>query len=169
MSGSENKESVLSQIREKGSAYFYTKGESMLPMLKEGRDISVLTLISGEPKKGDVVLFVRPEKDDELVLHRVIRQRGGIFIIRGDNTYHNEAVKRENILAVLKGFFRKGKYFECESSKVYRVYSFWRMYFYPVRRFIRHTMRVVCAKIKNNVFHLNNLHLNDILGKNKSK
>lgn len=169
MSGSENKKSVLSQISEKGQAFFYTRGESMLPMLKEGRDISVLTPICGEPKKGDVVLYVRPEKDDELVLHRVIKRRGGIFIIRGDNTYHDEAVKKENILAVLKGFFRKGKYYECESSAVYRVYSFLRMFFYPVRRFVRYTMRIACAKVKNNVFHLNNLHLDDILGKNKSK
>ena len=157
---------VLSQIESEGKAYFYTRGVSMLPMLTEGRDISVLVPLSGEPKRGDVVLFVRKERDNELVLHRVIKKRReNTYIIRGDNTYTDEPVKAEDVLAVLEGFFRKGRYYDCKSSRRYRAYSFFRMFFFPLRKFFRKTLRAAAAKIKNNVFHLNDLHLDDILGK----
>ena len=169
MSKDGNKDAIISKIKNNGTAPFYTRGISMLPMLKEGRDISILAPITEEPKNSDVVLFLRPHKDDELVLHRVIKRRGDVLIIRGDNTYHDEFVKRENVLAVLKGFFRKGKYFDCETSKAYHIYSFLRVFFYPVRRFFRHTLRVAGANIKNNVFHLNSIHLDDIFKKNKSE
>ena len=156
---------VLRQIKEEGKAYFYTRGFSMLPMLKEGRDVSVLVPLTREPERGDVVLFVRPRRNNQLVLHRVIkRENGDTYIIRGDNTYYNEPVKRENIYALLEGFFRKGRYYDCEKSKRYRVYYALRTFFFPLRKLVRLTLRRALAKVKNNVFHLNNLHLDDILG-----
>lgn len=162
MSGENN---VLKKIDEQGRAFFYTKGFSMLPMLKEGRDVSVLVPLSREPERGDVVLFVRPQKNNQLVLHRVIKKKDEYtYIIRGDNTYFNEPVKRENIHALLEGFFRKGKYYDCEQSKRYGIYSFLRMFFFQPRKFFRKTLRIAAAKVKNNVFHLNNLHLDDLLG-----
>lgn len=165
MNLSENAASVVKKITETGKAFFYTKGFSMLPMLKEDRDISVLVPINQKLRRGDVVLFVRRKKDDELVLHRIIRRLpDGTYIIRGDNTYTDEPVKESDILARLDGFFRKGRYFDCRKSKRYRVYSFFRMFFYPTRRFVRKTLRTALAKVKNNVFHLYNIHLNDILG-----
>lgn len=164
MSGSDNLLSVTSQIKEKGRALFYTQGFSMLPMLKEGRDISVLVPVNRELKRGDVVLFVRKKRDNQLVLHRIVKRHGDGFIIRGDNTYFNEPVANGDILALLEGFFRKGKYFDCQKSKRYRAYVFLRLFFFPLRKFVRRTLRIAAAKIKNNVFHLNNLHLDDILG-----
>lgn len=134
---SENRETndILAKIKEEGKAYFYTKGVSMLPTLKEGRDISVLIPVIREIKRGDIVLFVRKGDPDRLVLHRVIKRLGnGTYLIRGDNTYGSESVKEENILALLEGFFRKGRYFDCEKSKCYRIYSFLRMLFYPLRK-----------------------------------
>lgn len=164
MNKGENLSAVINQINETGRAFFYTRGFSMLPMLKEGRDISVLVPIRRELKRGDVVLFVRKKKGDQLVLHRIVRRHGDGFIIRGDNTYLNEQVKRDDIYALLEGFFRKGKYFDCQKSNRYRVYVFFRFFFFPLRKFVRITLRVAAAKVKNNVFHLNNLHLDDILG-----
>lgn len=170
MNGKENLESVMNAIRENGKAFFYTRGYSMLPMLKENRDISVLVPLDRPPEKGEVVLFVRHDRDDQLVLHRVIRRRDEeTYIIRGDNTYYDEPVKAENILALLDGFFRKGRYHSCKSSVRYRIYSKLRVFFFPLRKFTRQTLRIAAAKIKNNVFHLNDLHLDDILGKNRSE
>ena len=156
--------SVLKKIESEGRAYFYTRGFSMLPMLKEGMDVSVLVPLDREPERGDVVLFIRRDKDNELVLHRVIKKTGeNTYIIRGDNTYYNERVARADILALLDGFLRRGKYFSCKTSRRYKAYSSLRMFFFPVRKFFRKTLRVAAAKIKNNVFHLNNLHLDDII------
>ena len=169
MSGEKNFENVLAQIEKNGRAEFYTRGFSMLPMLKEGRDISVLVPVNRALKRGDVVMFVRKARENELVLHRIIRFCGdGSLIIRGDNTYRDEPVKAEDVKALLEGFFRKGRYYNCEKSLRYRTYGFFRVFLYPVRRFFCHTLRIAGAKIKNNVFHLNNLHLDNLLGKNRS-
>ncbi|MBO7520580.1 MAG: S26 family signal peptidase [Clostridia bacterium] len=152
---SENREinDILAQIEEKGKAYFYTKGVSMLPTLKEGRDISVLAPLTREIKRGDVVLFTRKGEPDRLVLHRVIkRRRDGIYLIRGDNTYRNEPVKEKNVLALLEGFFRKGRYFDCEKSKRYRIYSSLWMFFYPFRKAFYFLPRRAAAKIKHALF-----------------
>ena len=151
----ENKEInvILSQINDNGRAYFYTKGISMMPMLKEGRDISVLVPPTRTPKRGDVVLFIRKGENSQLVLHRIIRRRdNGSYVIRGDNTYQNEPVKAENVLALLEGFFRKGRYFDCEKSKRYRVYSFFRMFFYPLRKTFYFLPRQAAVKIKHALF-----------------
>ena len=162
---SKNSEKILEQINKDGKAFYYTRGFSMLPMLKEGRDVSVLVPLSREPVRGDVVLFIRRRRDDQLILHRVINRRDkDTYIIRGDNTYFDEPVKKEDVLALLTGFFRKGKYYDCEKSKRYRIYFNLRIFFFPLRKFVRVKLRRALAKIKNNVFHLNNIHLNDILG-----
>ncbi|MBR5922654.1 MAG: S24/S26 family peptidase [Clostridia bacterium] len=166
MNGEQNIKTVLDEIEKNGKAVCYTKGFSMRPMLREGRDISVLYPLTREPEVGDVVLFIRPKRDNELVLHRVVKVTApGKFIIRGDNTYLDEPVKRENIIAVLGGFFRKGKYTDCTASKGYRVYNFYQVRLYFLRKFFLHTMRIAGAKVKNNVFHLNNFHLDDIFKK----
>ena len=137
----------------------------MLPMLREGRDVSVLVPLTREPLRGDVVLFIRPRKNNQLVLHRVVGKRDNdTYVIRGDNTYFDEPVKTKNIVALLEGFFRKGKYYDCKKSKRYIVYLNLRMFFFPLRRFVRVKLRRALARVKNNVFHLNNIHLDDILG-----
>ena len=163
MNGQNNFDSVVGEINEKGKAFLYTKGRSRLPMLKEGRDISGLVPPARELKRGDVVLFVRRAKDNKLVLHRIIKARDDSFIIRGDNTYFDEPVLREDILAMLDGFFRKGRFYSCKKSVRYRVYSALRMFFYPLRKLVRKHLRIALAKVKNNVLHLNNFHLDDIL------
>ena len=162
--GEQNIATVLGEIEQNGKAMCYTKGFSMLPMLKEGRDISVLLPLTREPKVGDVVLFIRPERDNELVLHRIVKiPAGEKLLIRGDNTYFDEPVKRANVIAVLGGFFRKGRYIDCAASRGYRAYTFYQLHLYFLRKFFLHTLRVAGAKIKNNVFHLTNFHLDDIL------
>ena len=52
MNGEQNLNTVLSDIKEKDKYYCYTKGISMLPMLKEGRDISVLVSVPEMPSSA---------------------------------------------------------------------------------------------------------------------
>lgn len=162
----QNLETVLKEIEQKGKTLCYTKGVSMLPMLKEGRDISVLIKPDENLLPGDIVLFVRPENNGELVLHRIVKAISERkYLIRGDNTFWDEPVRRENIKAQLDGFFRKGKYIDCKTSKGYKLYTFYQLHLYFLRRFFCYTMRIAGAKVKNNVFHLNNFHLDDYLRK----
>ena len=145
---------ILAEINEKGRSFCYTKGTSMLPMLKEGRDISVLVLPEKDLHIGDVVLFARPENNNELVLHRIVKKVSkDKFLIRGDHTYFDEPVSRENIIAVLEGFFRKGKYIDCKKSKRYRLYTFAQLKLYFIRKFFCKTLIALGAKVKNKLLH----------------
>ena len=59
-------------IKELGYAVVPITGTSMLPLLKEGRDLVELESCSQERlKKGDVVLYKK--NDGTLVLHRIIK------------------------------------------------------------------------------------------------
>lgn len=140
---------ILTEIKESGSAKIHTKGVSMLPLLKEKRDISVLTPIEKPLAPGDVVLYIRRECEEKLVLHRIVRISSDGFLIRGDNTFSDEKVKREDIIALLGGFFRKGRYVDCQKSFFYRLYSSAWTAIYPIRKFFRITVRRRLAKIKH--------------------
>ena len=146
---------IKSQIESNGKAFTYTKGTSMLPMLKEDRDVSVLVFADREFRRGDVVLYTRKREKTELVLHRIIKELpGGAFLIRGDNTFSNETVEKEKIAALLCGFFRRGKYVDCQKSAMYRVYSAVWTAVYPLRKFFRIDILRAAAKVKRAVLKI---------------
>ncbi len=118
-----------------------TRGISMRPMLKSGRDVIVV-----EPKKGrlnplDVALYKR---DSAYVLHRVIAVKPNGYLIRGDNTYEDEIVPESAVIGVLTEYFSKGKAVSV-TQKRYINYSKRVVKFYPLRRIRVLTWR----KIKN--------------------
>ena len=113
--------SIEQTILDQGYIIRETHGTSMLPFLREGRDLVILTKpISIKP--GDVVLFKR--KESEYVLHRIIKVLGNQICIRGDNCIQTEIVDEGNIIAKMEGVFRKGKYYSSNSSMAKQVYLF---------------------------------------------
>jgi len=95
-----------------------TKGVSMRPMLRQHKDIVVIERISGELKVGDVVAYLGV--GNAYTLHRIVRIKNGDLIIRGDNNYFTEFnIKKEDIVGILKEFFRDGKYINCKTNKRY--------------------------------------------------
>jgi signal peptidase I len=69
--------------------YAIIDGSSMSPLLVEG-DLAIIRA-SGEPEKGKVVLYHDPRLDVD-ILHRVVRETGDRFVIKGDNNdYLDEA------------------------------------------------------------------------------
>ena len=110
-------------IKELGYAVAPITGTSMLPLLKEGRDRVELEPCSQERlKKGDVVLYKK--NDGTLVLHRIIRvENGEFFTVLGDHQFNNaERVNKNQIIAVARGFFIKGRYVN-EKTRWYRLYK----------------------------------------------
>ena len=107
-----------------------TKGKSMRPLFKTGRDAVVLKKVDKEIKKYDVVLY--QDRSGQYILHRVIGKKDGIFIIRGDNTFRREYVKEESILAYLISFNRKGKHHDVGDFG-YKFYSRVWNFLYPIR------------------------------------
>ncbi len=107
-----------------------TKGNSMRPLFKTNRDVVKLASPASEPKKYDVVLY--KISNSEYVLHRIVGVKADEFLIRGDNTYKLEHIKKERILAVLIEFNRKGKPHKVTDIS-YRIYSrAWNL-IYPLR------------------------------------
>lgn len=104
------KKSYQEILEENGRLVYTVKGISMLPILRQHRDIVV---IEKKPYKiYDVVLFCRKEKNGEesLVLHRIVKRNSdGTYLIYGDNTYTGDVVENNDILGVMTSFIRNGK------------------------------------------------------------
>lgn len=129
-----------------------TRGTSMRPLLRQGRDIVVIKRPQFPLKVGDVPLY-KVKSRKELVLHRILKVNGdGSYIIRGDNLFAKERVYEKQIVGVMKAFYRDGKYCDCEKSRKYKVYIFLNRVSYPLRRVWRQKVRHVLSKIKHTVF-----------------
>ncbi len=114
-----------------------TKGTSMYPFLKTSRDVVKLITPCAPLKKYDVVLYKAAE--GKYILHRIIGVRDDEYVIRGDNTYHKEYVKKERILAVLIEFKRKGRAHKV-TDRGYLLYSRLWNFIYPIRYIAYHSL-----------------------------
>ena len=129
-----------------------TSGISMRPMLREHRDIAVIERVNRKLKKNDVPLY-RRAGCDKLVLHRILKVTDNGYVIRGDNLYYKEYdVTDEDIVGVLKAFYREGKYYDCATSKTYHIYIFLNRLSFPFRYAWRFKIKPFLAKIKHLIF-----------------
>ncbi len=147
----ENTELVLNALETEGEFISLTKGVSMRPMLRQGKDIVIVTKPTRELRKGDVPLYKR-RNYDFLLLHRILKVEEDHYVIRGDNTYSLEHVPKDYVVGVLKEFYRGGKYVNCETSKGYKRYIKFVMVSYPIRFVWKRRIRPVLAKIKHSIF-----------------
>lgn len=117
-----NKSTFEEYLDKNGTLIYRNIGTSMLPLLKQGRDLFVVQKkTQSRYKKYDVVLFKR--NDNKYVLHRIIKVNKNDYTIRGDNCVYKEyGVKDEDILGVMTSFIRKGKEYTVD-NKFYRIYS----------------------------------------------
>ena len=75
----------IEQLLEAGEIIqIYPEGYSMYPMFVPGRDAAVIKKADVKKiRRADVVLYRR--KGSILVLHRVVKRKGGQFYMAGDN------------------------------------------------------------------------------------
>lgn len=96
-----------------GHLAYTNKGVSMMPLLRQGRDVMLIEKKGEKPcRKLDAVLFRRPSESgrDAYVMHRILRVNGdGTYWIIGDNCISGETVQEEQILGILTGVLRDGK------------------------------------------------------------
>ena len=90
-----------------GSLTYTNVGTSMLPLLREGRDLFIVVPKDGRCTTGDVVLFRRPP--DKWVLHRVVEVLEDGYLTLGDNCVAREFVAEDNVIGVMSGFVRIGR------------------------------------------------------------
>lgn len=116
---------ILEKLEMGGTVTFTPNGTSMLPMLRDGKDVVVLKKPEGRLHLFDVPLYRR--ENGQFVLHRVIDfGKDGSYVMCGDNQFSKEkGIKDGQILAVMTGFHRKGKAYTPNSLR-YRAYvNFW--------------------------------------------
>lgn len=107
-----------------------TVGDSMQPLLYQGRTQVVLLPLSGPLKSGDLPLYQRP--NGQYVLHRVVQVKDGVYYTRGDNRYGKERVEPDWMLGVVSEIVRGGKTVRV-TDPAYQCYvAFW-LATYPVR------------------------------------
>ena len=88
---------TFEQLLERDGHLAYTnKGVSMMPLLRQDRDVMIIRLKGEERcKKLDAVLFKRPSSG-AYVLHRILRVNGdSTYWIIGDNCVAGETVVRD--------------------------------------------------------------------------
>ena len=130
-----------------------TKGISMRPLLRQGRDIVVIKRPQFPLKAGDVPLY-RVKGKEELVLHRILRvKKDGTYIIRGDNLFRKEYVKESQIVGVMKAFYREGRYCDCEKSCKYKLYIILNRVSYPLRYLWKCILRPMLAKVYKKILN----------------
>ena len=139
---------IEKELEKHGSYASTTRGTSMRPLFKTGRDMVIIKPIEGPLKKYDVVLYTGAH--NHYTMHRIIGVKDGYYVIRGDNTYKKEYVPKGNVIGILSEFNRKGKHGTVLDTS-FKIYSrFWH-YLYPVRH-ICHKIRCVLSKIKHAIF-----------------
>ena len=92
-----------------GTLVYTNVGTSMLPLLRQNRD---LIIISRKPetrcKKYDAVLYQRPT--GQYVLHRILKVREDDYVLCGDNQWKREfGVQEDWIFGVMTAVVRNGK------------------------------------------------------------
>lgn len=100
-------------------------GNSMFPLFSHLRD-SVTVKKFNEYKKYDIILYVR--KNEDLVLHRIVKVKNNEFYLCGDNqTLVEYPIYPEQVIGKVISFTRKGKVYLFNSFFSMLYARFWVM------------------------------------------
>ncbi len=138
----------LAELEANGFYLSVPQGISMLPMLKGGRDIAKVVRLTSEPKRYDLVMYLRG--DSQGVIHRVIGKKDGDYVIVGDNCWYKEYVRPGQIAGIVTEFCRRGKWHTVD-EKGYRAYVRIWVFLFPVRRafiYVREKLRPLARKVR---------------------
>ena len=134
------------EILEHDGVLIYTNvGDSMLPLIRQGRDLLVIRKLSGKPRKYNVVLYKRD--NGQYVLHRIIKRRKQNYVMCGDNRFVKEyGITDRHIIGILTSVIRDGKEISLSSRGV-RFYSCLWCGLFPIRSLLLR-FRYACRRVK---------------------
>lgn len=137
-------------LKQNGVYITVTKGDSMNPMLVEGRDKVVVVPPKFPLKKYDVPVY---RKMGHYTMHRIVKVTKDGYVICGDNRGVLEKnVKKEDIVGMLDGIYQGEKYIS-RNDKEFLQYGIYAVKTFPQRRikyFIKRALRKIKRIIKRN-------------------
>ena len=129
-----NKSTFEEQLEKHGKLIYTNVGDSMLPLIRQDKDLLIIEKPNGRLKKYDVPLYRRDT--GKYVLHRILKVRKKDYVICGDNRWKREyGITDRHIIGVLTGIVRNGRTVPVTSRK-YRLYVHLWCDLFPVRAFI---------------------------------
>ena len=130
------------QLEKNGKLIYTNRGDSMMPLIKQGRDLLIIEPVHGRLKKYDVPLYKRGS--GQYVLHRIIEVRKNDYVICGDNRWLKEyGIRDRHIIGVLTAVVRNGREISV-NDRNYKLYVHLWCDLFPVRAFIVH----IISKLK---------------------
>ena len=108
-------------------------GDSMRPFLRHQRDGVILTPVSGEICRGDILFYLRAPNAP--ILHRVHRVEGEQLIMCGDAQTGLEPIARAQVLGIVSHIKREGKVIPCDHRRLRLSVAVW-MCLRPVRPYL---------------------------------
>lgn len=143
-----NKSSFEQELNEKGVLVYTNVGDSMLPLIRQNRDLIIIKKHQGRLKKYDVPLYKRD--GGQYVLHRVLKVRRNDYVLCGDNRCNKEyGISDKHIIGVLTAVKRNGRTINVTDRR-YRIYVHLWCDFFPVRAAII-KLRTLTKKIKKRI------------------
>lgn len=137
-----SKSTFEEQLTKNGKLIYTNKGDSMMPLIKQDRDLLIIKSVHGRLKKYDVPLYKRDS--GQYVLHRILKVRKNDYVICGDNRWVKEyGITDKHIIGVLTAVVRNGKVISVNDWK-YKLYVHLWCDLFPIRAFIVH----VISKLK---------------------
>lgn len=129
-----NNSTFEEEIARNGKLIYTNVGDSMMPLIRQGKDLIVIEPVHGRLKKYDVPLYKRDS--GQYVLHRILKVRKNDYVICGDNRWQKEyGISDRHITGVLTKIIRDGKTVSVKDKKYLMYVRLW-CDFFPVRAFI---------------------------------
>jgi len=115
------------------------QGESMMPMMRGGRDVVELgPLDGGDIRRGTVVLCRYRGRH---ILHRIVKVEEDRLTLMGDGNLQPEKVAAADVVAVMRSLHRPSGRVITASSRSWKVCSAVWLALRPARRYILGAMR----------------------------
>ncbi len=109
------------ELSKNGVIIHTNKGKSMMPLLREGRDVMIIKRPACRLRRYDVALYKRPS--GSYILHRVLKVTESGYVMCGDHCTEREyGITDGEVIGVLVGVIRDGKHITTDNF-FYRLYS----------------------------------------------
>ena len=117
-------DNIEEYIKEHGQMVITPVGVSMWPMLRYRRDTVFIEKPKGRLKKYDLPVYRR--SNGSLIMHRVIEVYPDSYTMCGDHQVNPEpGIRDDQIIAVVKGFYRDEKYISVDDERYKKYCRFW--------------------------------------------